>query len=308
VLTTLSLLAAREHIVLTDLPALPGEDAAGQPRRQLQLAATGPKRDRIAAFFRAQSGTYAPQAVETVPGGLLIRFPAGAPALPLPTTAATTTAGPVARLRITDLRNTHAAEVVDVFGIDGRPVGSMPTGGYGTPAGYRSLPPGSYILATRPGADPTSPPVGRQVVQVLPGRSYTFALFTNADATGVNAQLVPDDPRSAPSGVGQVRLIEGARTPRAITLTIDDAHGPKVVLADGVNYGLVTGYAQVGAGQRTLSLRAGDQQWQIPARVPSSTAVTLDLVDGPNGPVINVVPDGPQPARALDRPARTGTA
>jgi Dolichyl-phosphate-mannose-protein mannosyltransferase/Domain of unknown function (DUF4397) len=303
VLTTLDLLAARERVLLSDLPTVPGEDAAGAPRRQVLLRATGPAQDRIAAFFRAQSGTYAPDAVETVPDGLLVRFPAGAPALPLPTADPATAAGPSARVRVADLRTTEAPEVVDVFGIDGRPVGVMPAGG-GTPSGYRSLAPGEYVLATRPAADGAPPPVARQVVQVQPGRSYTFALFTDAARTSVNAQLVPDEPGPTPAGTGQVRLIEGARAPQTLTLTIDDPHGPDVVLADGVGYGLVTGYAQVGAGRRTLTVHAGDQAWPLTATVPSTTAVTLVLREGPDGPALTAVPDSRQPARALDRPAR----
>jgi 4-amino-4-deoxy-L-arabinose transferase-like glycosyltransferase len=304
VLTTLGMLTAREPVLLTDLPAMPGEDVAGMPRRQLHLAVDGTARDRVATFFRAQSGQYAPDVVEPVTGGLLVRFPAATPTAALPGADAAVEAGPSARLRVADLRNSGAAEVVEVLGVDGRPVGSLATGGYGTPAGYRSLPPGSYVLATRPAADRASPPVARQAVQVLPGRSYTFALFTAADGTSVNAQFVTDDPPAAPRGFGSVRLVEGARNPGAVTLAVDDAGGPKAVLADGVSYGLVTGYAQVRSGERTLWLQSGDQEWRLTARVPSTTAVTLLLTDSPQGPVVHAVPDAPRSAPELGRSGR----
>ena len=307
VLTTLGMLAAREPVRLTDLPAVPGEDAAGRPRRQLHLAVDGAARDRVTAFFRAQSGQYAPEVVEPATGGLLVRFPA-ATTLTLPTADPAVEAGPSARLRVADLRDTGAPEVVEVLGVDGKPIGSLATGSYGTPAGYRSLSAGSYILATRPAADPTSPPVARQTVQVLPGRSYTFALFTAADATSVNAQFVPDDPPAAPRGFGSVRLVEGARNLGVVTLAVDDPGGPQAVLADGVSYGLVTGYAQLQAGDRTLRLRSGNREWRLSTRVPSTTAVTLLLTDSPQGPVVHAVPDAPRSAPELGRSGRAEAA
>jgi hypothetical protein len=303
-LTTLGMLTGQEPVLLTDLPAMPGEDAAGVPRRQVHLAVDGTARDRVTAFFRAQSEQYAPEVVEPVPGGLLVRYPATTPTVTLPAPDTAAEAGTSSRLRVADLRTTGVPEVVEVLGVDGRPIGSLATGGYGTPAGYRSLPPGSYILATRPTADPTAPPVARQAVQVLPGRSYTFALFTAADGTSVNAQFVTDDPPAAPRGFGSVRLVEGAPNPGAVTLAVDDAGGPKAVLADGVSYGLVTGYAQVRAGERTLWLQSGGQEWRLTTRVPSTTAVTLLLTDSPQGPVVHAVPDAPRSAPELGRSGR----
>jgi hypothetical protein len=209
---------------------------------------------------------------------------------------------------VADLRDTGAPEVVEVLGVDGKPVGSLAAGGYGTPAGYRSLPAGTYTLATRPAADPTSPPVARQTVQVQADRSYTFALFTAADGTSANAQFVPDDPPAAPRGFGSVRLVEGARAPGTVTLAVDEPGGPNAVLADGVSYGLVTGYAQVRSGERTLWLRSGNQEWRLTTRVPSTTAVTLLLTDSPQGPVVHAVPDAPGSAPELGRPHRARAA
>jgi hypothetical protein len=80
------------------------------------------------------------------------------------------------------------------------------------------------------------------------------------------------------------------------------------VLADGVSYGLVTGYAQVRAGERTLWLRSGDREWRFSTRVPSTTAITLLLTDGPQGPVVQAIPDAPGSAPALARPDRARAA
>ncbi|MCU1661033.1 MAG: glycosyl transferase, family 39 [Pseudonocardia sp.] len=306
VLATLAVVSATEPVLLTDLPGVNGEDAAGQPRRQMQLAAAGVRLERIAAFFRAQTGSYAAETVEAVPGGLLVRFPAGTPAVDLPANPEVET-GPSARLRVADLRRRGAREVVEVIGIDGRPVGALPAGSYGTPEGYRSLSPGTYTLASRPAEDAGSPLVARQTVQVLPGRSYTFALFTGADGSTVNAQFVLDEPAVTPPGLGLVRLVEGARDPGVLTLVMDDpTGGPQVVLADGVSYGLVTGYAQVQAGERTMRLRSGDREWLLPTGIPSAGAVTLLLADSPQGPVLHAVPDGPGTAPGLDGPNPVG--
>ena len=270
---------------------MPGEDAAGRPRRQLHLTAAGAELDRTLAFFRAQSGGYAPEAVEPVSGGVLVRFPADHPPVALPTTAPPVESGSSARLRVADLRTAVAPEVVEVFEVDGGPVGSLPTGGYGTSTGYRSLPSGTYTLATRPAADPSAPPVIRQTVQVQPGDLYTLALFDAADGSSVNAQLVLDDAPAAAPGQGHARLVEGAREPGVVSLAIDDPTGPPVVLADCVNHGLVTGYAPVSTGDRVLRLRSGDREWVLPTRVPSAAPVTFLLTDGPRGPVVHTVPD-----------------
>jgi hypothetical protein len=302
VLATLGTLAAREPVRLNDLPAVPGEDAAGRPRRQLHLTAAGAELDRTLAFFRAQSGGYAPEAVEPVSGGVLVRFPADQLPVALPTTAPPVESGSPARLRVADLRTAVAPEVVEVFEVDGGPVGSLPTGGYGTSTGYRSLPSGTYTLATRPAADPSAPPVIRQTAQVQPGDLYTLALFDAADGSSVNAQLVLDDAPAAAPGQGHARLVEGAREPGAVSLAIDDPTGPPVVLADGVNYGLVTGYAPVSTGDRVLRLRSGDREWVLPTRVPSAAPVTFLLTDGPRGPVVHTVPDASASAPRLDRP------
>jgi 4-amino-4-deoxy-L-arabinose transferase-like glycosyltransferase len=297
-LTTLGVLTAREPVLLTALPAVPGEDAAGQPRRQLQLAAAGAWQARIEDFLRAQTGVYAPESVERVPGGLLVRFPAGASPIEL-VADPRVEAGPAARLRVADLRAENEPEAIEVIGLDGRSFGSLPAGGYGTPGGYRSLPPGTYVLASRPARDPAAPPVVRQTVQVLPGDSYTLTMFTGASEGSVTTQFAPDDPAPVPREFAQVRLVEGAREPGTVTLAMDD-----LVLADGVGYGLVTGYAQVPAGERNIRVHTAEREWLFPVRVPAGGALTLLLFDSPGGPVLHAVPDGPGPAPALDEPSR----
>jgi hypothetical protein len=181
---------------------------------------------------------------------------------------------------------------VDVIGIDGRPHGSVPAAGDGTPAGYRSIPPGTYVLASRR-SEADGPPVVRQIVEVLPGRSYTFALFSGAADGSVTTQFTPDEPPSAPRGQGQVRLVEGARETGVVTLAMAAPGGTEIVLAAGVDYGLVTGYAQVPAGEQAIRVRASAREWLLPVAVPSGGAVTLLLTDSPEGPALRAVPDGP---------------
>ena len=54
-------------------------------------------------------------------------------------------------------------------------------------------------------------------------------------------------------------------------------------------YGLVTGYAQVRAGERMMWVRSGDREWLLTTRVPRGP-VTLLLTDGPRGPVLHTCP------------------
>jgi Domain of unknown function (DUF4397) len=205
---------------------------------------------------------------------------------------------------VADLRSDSAPEALEVIGLDGRSFGSLAAAGYGTASGYRSLPPGTYTLASRPAQDSAAPPVVRQTVQVLPGGSYTFTLFTGAAEGAVTTQFATDSPAPLAGEFAQVRLVEGARETGRVTLTMDDPAGGEIVLADGVEYGLVTGHAQVPAGERIMRVRSTDREWQLPVLVPPGGALTLLLVDAPGGPVLHALPDGPGRAPALDEPSR----
>ncbi|WP_156893403.1 glycosyl transferase [Actinokineospora enzanensis] len=85
VLTMLSALAATRPVRLAALPPVPGEDDAGQPRRQMLITAADEPAEQLAHFFTSQPGVYRPESVHTAAGAVLVRYPAGAPAGLLPT-------------------------------------------------------------------------------------------------------------------------------------------------------------------------------------------------------------------------------
>ena len=80
VLATVAALAATKPVRVTDFPAVPGEDAAGQPRRQLLLAAAGEPADQLLTFFAGQRGVFHPESATATTDGVLVRFAPGAPA------------------------------------------------------------------------------------------------------------------------------------------------------------------------------------------------------------------------------------
>lgn len=162
------------------------------------------------------------------------------------------------------------------------------------------MPAGTYLLADR--ATPQDPPVLRQVVTMDADRAYTLALFAGADPGTAAAQLVLDDAPALPADLGRVRLVEGAAQAGAVGLTVAAPGAEPVVLADGVTYGLVTGYAQVPAARLTATVTAGDRSSTAAVDVPAAGQVTLVVVDSPEGPAVRVVPDGGVAEAPLDAP------
>jgi len=71
-LTTLATFAMIGQLQVSALPAVPGEDAADQPRRQAVI--TGDP-DRATRFFLTQRGVLRPLSVTPVPGGILVTYP-----------------------------------------------------------------------------------------------------------------------------------------------------------------------------------------------------------------------------------------
>jgi hypothetical protein len=79
VLAMIATLAQSGPVHVADLPAIPGEDAAGQPRRQLLLTAPPGGSAGLTSFFAAQTGPYRPGSVTPTPAGVLVIYPPLAP-------------------------------------------------------------------------------------------------------------------------------------------------------------------------------------------------------------------------------------
>ena len=81
ILATLATLVQRGPARVTDLPDAAGEDAAGQPRRQLVLAVPADQVPEVRDFFAAQQDPYRPTAVTATPTGWRVTYPPVAPPL-----------------------------------------------------------------------------------------------------------------------------------------------------------------------------------------------------------------------------------
>lgn len=79
VIATLATMLAGAPVGVLDLPAVPGEDPAGQPRRQLLLAVPPTGARAMIDFFTVQHDPFRPQSLSPVPAGLLVRYPPLAP-------------------------------------------------------------------------------------------------------------------------------------------------------------------------------------------------------------------------------------
>jgi len=66
-------------VFITDFPAILAEDAAGQPRRTVLLAASGIPAEHLSLFFLGQTGPFHPRQVVPTLDGVLVRYPPAAP-------------------------------------------------------------------------------------------------------------------------------------------------------------------------------------------------------------------------------------
>jgi hypothetical protein len=160
-------------------------------------------------------------------------------------------------------------------------------------------------------------PVIRQVFTIAPGASYTLALFSAAESSDVAAQLAPDDPpdRSpdgppggppgGPTREPSVRLLHAAGAAGRVKLALAQAGGDQIVLADGAEYGLITGYAAMPAGEHDAVVIANGHESHQPIALTAGEPRSLVLIDGPDGPVLGQLRDVPDVRAGLDPPTLT---
>ncbi|MDX3196021.1 hypothetical protein PV458_47135, partial [Streptomyces sp. MN03-5084-2B] len=75
-IATIAALAAIQPVDVAAFPEVPGEDAAGQPRRRVLL--TGGE-DSTTAFYTGQRDLFRPASVVRTAGGVLVTYPLFAP-------------------------------------------------------------------------------------------------------------------------------------------------------------------------------------------------------------------------------------
>lgn len=293
VLATLSDLSTEQPVKLVDVPAEPGEDAAGRPRRQALLAATDEQTARIVKWFRAQRGPFAIQNVTSGPDGVLVSFSPATPSGLLAAAVKPPAPGKPAAVRVLNLVPGSGPQRVRLSGLDGTAVAPVPVGPYGDIGKYFTVPAGVATMSIG-SADPATPTALSQTLAFNPGGIYTLMVFAAANG-GMAGQLVPDPGVPGPGIRGVVRLAHA--DDRAPNLTVDvEGVGP---LAKNVSYGLVTGYAELAPGNVAITLTSGTARTTTTVPLRARDVRTLVVLDGPDGPRLVVVTDPARPPVAV---------
>lgn len=299
IVASLSVLADQQPIALQDISGTRAEDDMGTPRRTFTVTGAPQQLQSLAAFFKRQEGPFKVQSADITRRALTVRFPVSTSDIALGDPGADTTGS--ASVRVADMRRAPPADRLEFARIDGVARGSLDPHSGPNPTDYRSMPSGTYTLSTigaRAGG-----PVLRQAFTVRPGMSYTLALFSAAESGEVTAQLAPDGPPGGPPAGASVRLLNAAGDAGPVKLALAPVGGEPTVLADNASYGLVTGYAPLGAAQYdAVVTAAGKERRQLVALDAAPT--TLLLTDGPDGPQVQTLHDVAGAAAApLDPPS-----
>jgi hypothetical protein len=297
VLATLAVLVATQPVVLEDVSAVGAEEVAGTPQREFTLGGPPAQLQGFAAFFERQARPFAAESVEKTGRGLTVRFPVRATDVGLADNPAPAPAG-TAALRVADMRRAPPADHLEFVRIDGTASGSLDTAAY--PPTYRASPAGTYVMMTA--GDRGGAPVIRQACTLKPGAAYTLALFSAAESSEVAAQLAPDDTAGAAGPA--LRLLHAADAAGSVTLTLTPAGGGPSVLANDAQYGLITGYAPLPAGNYDAVVAANGRDWHRQVQL-TGEPTTLVLADGPDGPLLQQLSDVPDVSAPLDPPALT---
>jgi hypothetical protein len=146
--------------------------------------------------------------------------------------------------------------------------------GYGDFSGYRRMPPGQYAVSMRPqGAAPTTAAALSWTVSLHAGRAYTAAAFgQHGELQGV----VYDDQLQPPAkGSGLVRIVQGSGRSGPLSATAD---GRRV--ADGTDYGAISSYARIPAGDATVHASSqADSALSVSLKLPvASRSITSVVV------------------------------
>jgi hypothetical protein len=303
VLATLAVIAATQPVRVEEISTIDGEEGTGAPRRDITLSGPRHRLQGMAGFFERQVGPFAVQSVDLAADGLRVRFPLRTKDIGLGAGLAPVQGGPAA-LRVADLRRSRPAEQLNFVRIDGTAVGSLETSDDANPSDYRSMPAGTYVVVTNRagGGDP----VIRQVLTLHPGVTYTLALFSAAESSGVAVQLAPDGPPTGPTPDSAVRMLHAASAAGSVYLALvaPGAVEP-IVLANQAGYGLITGYAALPAGQYEAVVSANGREWRQPVEFLGGEPTSLLLTDGPDGPVLRTLRDVPDAPAALNPPTLT---
>ena len=178
--------------------------------------------------------------------------------------------------------DTPAVDVELTAASDSGAVMSLSEVEYGDVSDYTRVPAGTYVASMTPaGGMVGDTPVITQAVTVVDGAAYTVAAVgLNADLTGT---VLTDDLTTPPVGQARIRLLQASVSNPSVTVTAVD--GP--VLARDAAFASATGYAQIPAGEWSLSVDADGQQvgTATGVRVQPGSVNTLVVLDDADGAV-----------------------
>ncbi len=186
-------------------------------------------------------------------------------------------------VRLTHLSpDTPAVDVQLTAASDSGSVLALSDVAYGDVSDYTRVPAGTYTASMTPaGGGAGDQPVITQAVTVEDGKAYTVAAVgLNADFTGT---VLTDDLTPPAAGQARIRLLQASVSNPSVTVTA--VGGP--VLARDAAFATATGYAEIPAGQWSLSIEANGAQvgTATGVRVEPGSVNTLVVLDGTDGGV-----------------------
>ena len=230
---------------------------------------------------RATTRTAAAAGVVAVTALLSVVAPAAAQAAGTPGTSASGTSlttAPTGWLRVTHLAPQVGSVNVFITPLDGSKAVVLHDISYGAFSSYRTVKPGRYAVAMRPvTAGAKTAAIASWQVAIKAGTAYTVAAVGTPGH--LQSEVFTDALVQPAAGSARVRLIQGA--PAAAAVSVTAVGGP--LLAQGLTYGSITGYADVPQGHWDLKVTENGKQVATAVDVRSGGVYSLVVVQKANG-------------------------
>ena len=230
---------------------------------------------------RATTRTAAAAGFVAVTALLSVVAPAVAQAADAPGTSASGTSlttAPTGWLRVTHLAPQVGSVNVFITPLDGSKAVVLHDISYGAFSSYRTVKPGRYAVAMRPvTAGAKTAAIASWQVAIKAGTAYTVAAVGTPGH--LQSEVFTDALVQPAAGSARVRLIQGA--PAAAAVSVTAVGGP--LLAQGLTYGAITGYADVPQGHWDLKVTENGKQVATAVDVRAGGVYSLVVVQKANG-------------------------
>lgn len=235
------------------------------------MSATSTTRHR--ARLAAVLGTAGLAALVAV-GSPVAAFAAGSS----PVAGSSLTTAPTGWLRVTHLAPQVGPVNVYLTPLDGSKGLVLHHISYGAFSSYQTVKPGRYAVAMRPvAAGAASKAIASWQVTVKAGTAYTVAAVGTPGH--LQSEVFTDALVQPAKGSARIRLIQGA--PAAASVSVTAVGGP--LLAEGLTYGSITGYADVPQGRWTLKVTENGANVVTTVDVAAGGVYSVVVVQKSNG-------------------------